>query len=162
MLWCKFDHDTKDIFYMCSQSFRYAEKATYEAAYGSSFSADVNEPLPGHRGRIEQYTAVRYGGYFYIPSVEGIYRLSWPSLSWELAIGKPGSGALSESITLECDYPVTITLTQDGSIDLLMIAVENERMGWTQIIFVKLSDLSLYAKSRIMIGRSGSPKALLG
>jgi hypothetical protein len=159
--WCDLDHTTKEVFWMTGTHMYSASQATYEAAFGSTFSASQSKELPGNRSRFEQFSAIRFAGSIYVLSSEGIYKAHWPGGNWELAIGKPGSGAISEILSKTSDYPVSMVYTKDGMIDLLAICTENERLGLTQVTVVRLPHLTLYGKSELKAGRSGSPKSLM-
>lgn len=166
-MWCYFDESNGDLYWMTRNEFRVASKATYTAGYVAysigSFDHDSSIALPGGRlGRWEQYRMVRYGGYFYVPTDYGIYRISGPTGSWELAIGKPNSGALSEIIPITCNFPVKIAMLPEAGLDIMTVCVENEQHGWTQVLFVRMDTLALYAKSPITTDRAGQPKALMG
>lgn len=161
--WCHIDRDTKDLYWLNKTHFCYTLRDTYHAALnGSVFATTTAKQLPTRLGRWEQYHMVQHGGYFYLATKDGVYRITGPTGEWQLVFGKPSSSALSKIITEACDGPVRLALHRDGSIDLLMISVDNVRHGWTQVIFARLDTLALYAKSRLITGRTGQPQALVG
>jgi hypothetical protein len=160
--WCYFDEDTGGLYWTDSDNVHYAAKATYVAGYGGTFSADTTKELPGQMGAPEQYSMVGSSGYLYITSAGNVYRISDLTGEWQLAVGKPGSGAVSESLSTECDYVSSIGLSGDAGISLIMVCTENERYGWTQVVFLRADTLALYAKSELIAGKTGQPKVLLG
>ena len=161
--WCHLDPDTKDLYWATRYHFCYASRGTYHAAWAShQYPANSALEWPERLGRWEQYHMVQYGGYFYLCTRLGVWRTIGPSGSWELAIGRPGSGAISEVLTQSCDEAVRVTLTVDGGVDLLMVGLESERHGWSQVIFVRLDTLAIYAKSQLLVGKTGQPRTMLG
>jgi hypothetical protein len=148
MRWCFIDPSTGELFYMDTTKM-YSEPRTtgWEAAMtGGTFTANSNKDLPGTRKFEPQWTAVKYGSYLFVPAAEGVYRVDWPSGSWTLFYGKAGSGATHEILN-DYDLVHTITLGNDGTLDLLAIATARRYAG--QVTLVRLDTNVVYGLSKV-------------
>lgn len=160
MRWCLFDPSDGELFYMDDTTMHSRAKTGaggWETVMdGGTFTAATTKALPGSRHRNEQYMAVRYGSYLFMPAVEGVYRIDWPSGSWTLFYGKPGSGATHEILP---DGDVTaLTFGNDGTYDMLAVGMRNIRWGGGQIVAVKLTDNTIYGLTPV--AELETPRAL--
>jgi hypothetical protein len=150
MRWCVFDQSTGELFYMdASKMYSVAQSGAGGWEFvmtGGTFSAQQDKFLPGTRVVDMQYTAVKYGTYLFVPAVEGVYRVNWPSGSWELFYGAERSGATHE-ILHPNQWVNTIALGNEGTEDLLAVALANEHVG--QVMLIKLSDNTVYGLTKI-------------
>jgi hypothetical protein len=113
----------------------------WEDTIGASFTAEYSKALAGTRTYDHQYRIELYesgGKYVFMPANEGVYRIDWPSGSWELFYGPGGT----HDILPPFDRVVSISLGNDGVDDLLIIGLELA-VG-SQIVVVKLTDNTLY------------------
>jgi hypothetical protein len=111
-----------------------------------TWTREYEKSLPGSVSHPSQYKAVvRYSPYLFAARREGIYRVDWPSGSWTLFYGKPNSGAVHE--ILPSGEAITIGLGDDGSEDLLIVSLD--RAGAGQLILIRLSDHSVYGRSKM-------------
>ena len=90
MLSCVFDQDDGEVFYMSSTTAYSASKATWEAGIGGTFSSSTSKALPGTQSQSSQQRLKRYSSYLFIAADEGIYRVDWPSGSWQLFYADSG------------------------------------------------------------------------
>jgi hypothetical protein len=147
MHWCLFDPTSGELFYMDDATMHSVAKTGaggWETVMdGGSFTAATTKTLPGSRHTPQQYSAIRYGSYLFMPAVDGIYRIDWPSGSWTLFYGKAGSGATHEILP---DYGTILSIAfgNDGTYDLLVVGLRNSRWGGGQVAAVKLTDNTLY------------------
>lgn len=152
MHWCALDPVSGELFYMDTDKMYSRDKTGGGQGWedwmtGGSWTKEYEKSLPGTRAFEFQYRAERYSSFLFMPANEGIYRVNWPSGSWELFYGKTGSGATHEILP---DYKLitSITFGNDGTNNLLIAALEQERRG--QIVAIKLADDSIYSKSEIV------------
>ena len=114
---------------------------------GGSFSAENEKDLPGTRWLPFQYRGQVYSSYVFVPTNEGVYRVNWPSGSWELFYGNSLSGA-THAILPDYKLVSALALGNDGTTDLLIISLEQEQKG--QVVAVRLSDNTVYALAKIV------------
>ena len=144
--WCLFDQATGELFWHDKTNMYSAQKTNggfsgwEDRMDESTFPAETTKALPGTREWRGQWVAVRYGSYFFIPADEGVYRVNWPSGSWELFYGIPGSGATHE-ILPNYSFPTALALGQDGTTDVLIVGM------WDGTAIVKLALHTLHSQT---------------
>jgi hypothetical protein len=120
------------------------------AGPGGSFTAEYSKALPGTRATYlyNQYEPAFYQPaatkYVFMPANEGVYRIDWPSGSWELFYGPSGSGATHEILPVAAEVK-SISITNDGTYDLMVIGFDTG--AESQIYIVKLVDNTIYGIS---------------
>jgi hypothetical protein len=147
--WCELDQSTGELFYMDNTKI-YSEakgggSGWEDAMDGGTFNRDTEKTLPGARGVDSQYMAVRYGGAVFVPTDAGVYRVAWPSGSWELFYGAADSGATHE-ILPGFGHVTHLALGDDGTSDLLLVGLSTGRVG--NVVAVKLSDNTRYGSTQ--------------
>jgi hypothetical protein len=149
MRWCYLDASDGELFYMDTTKMYSKTKAGYELVMdGGSFSRDTEKTLPGTRSSVDQYIAVPYGSYFFVPTNEGIYRVDWPSGSFTLFYGVTGSGATHEILPGSRPQVNTLATAVDGATDVLLVGLTH------QTAVIKLSDNTFYARTRVLTGHT--------
>jgi hypothetical protein len=152
MKWCFFDRLDGELFYAdTTKVYSVARSGAggWETVMtGGTFTAQTEKSLPGTRHVDSQYLLVRYGDYLFIPAWEGVYRVNWPSGSWELFYGSAGSGATHE-ILPDYQQVLSLALGKDGVVDLLAIGLRFRGLGGGQIVVAKLSDNTVYGLGRV-------------
>jgi hypothetical protein len=106
----------------------------------SLFPAAVTKALPGTREWRSQYVAVKYGNYIFIPADEGVYRIDWPSGSWELFYGNSASSA-THKVLPNYSFPTALALGADGATDVLVVGM------YDGTAVVKLTDNTLHSQT---------------
>jgi hypothetical protein len=115
-----------------------------------TFTAEFSKALPGTRATYlyNQYEPAFYQPaatkYVFMPANEGVYRVDWPSGSWELFYGAVGSGATHEILPAGAEVK-SISITNDGTYDLMVIGFDTG--AESQIYIVKLIDNTVYGIS---------------
>lgn len=155
-LWCDFDAD--GTFYYLTNSDSGGDAVIYsrdrtngtpdgweDGIPSGSFTAENSKILPGNRALELQYRALLYRPaatqYIFVPADEGVYRIEWPSGSWELFYGSGGTHDILPTYT----RITSIAISNDGTDDLMVVGIEtNER---SQIALVKISTNTLYGVS---------------
>lgn len=152
MWFCEFDQATGDLYYMDETNLYHVTRAIIDiginGGFTFTFTADNTKALPGSRQFFYQYTMVRIGTDIYVPADEGVYHISWPSGSWVLLYGRPGSGATHEILPEESNHATEIHYVQDGVNDLLLVGVGREVDG--SLIAIRMNDHSVWARSRTL------------
>jgi hypothetical protein len=160
-IWCRFRESNGQLFYIDwptnvgagltrpPSKLYSAVKTTWEAALPTgSFSANTSKNLPGSRSGMHQYM-VEFdpsSTTVWAPSNEGIYAVDWPTGSWGLLYGPPGSGATHE--ILPRGTVGTIRYFLDGATPLLLVGLEDPY----QIVAINLTTNSIYCKGKIWRG----------
>lgn len=139
--------DDGELLYMDSANLYSRDRANggstgWEDTIGAAFTAEYSKALPGtrtydHQYRIELYKPATTK-YVFVPANEGIYRIEWPSGSWELFYGPGGTHDILPSFS----RVVSISLGSDGVADLMIVGLE-QSVG-SQIVVVRLSDNTIY------------------
>lgn len=148
MFWCHLDHTDGELFYMDAANM-YSRNRTgmgqgwQDWMTGGIFTAQYSKTLPGTRLFDVQYHAAKSGAFLFVPANEGVYRVDWPSGSWTLFFGAPGSGATHE-ILPACQYVTALAVGSDGATTVLLVAVANQQRG--QVIAIRLSDNTIYGR----------------
>lgn len=138
MYWCFF-RTNGELMYTDNINLYSVEKATYEASYGGTFSADNVKALPGTRSNDVQKMLVSNGNRFYLPADEGIYQVDWPSGSFIHQFGSSGSGAVHE--ILPDDVTVQdLSFVVDGGMDILVVVLYFTVLDVNQVIYVNLTN----------------------
>lgn len=149
MWFCEFDEATGDLYYMDETNLYHVTRAVIDiginGGFSFTFTADNTKALPGTRQFYHQYTLVRVGTDFYVPADEGVYHISWPSGSWSLLYGRPGSGATYEILPDGINHVTEIGFAQDGPNNLMLIGVAREVDG--QLVTVRMNDHTIWAKA---------------
>ncbi len=140
---CIFDQSDGTIFYVSSSTLYSRNKTNGSTGWedlmdGGSFTAEYNKTLPGTRTCDWQYRIIRYSSYIFIPAKEGVYRVNWPSGSWELYYGVGGTYDILPPYT----QIISIQLDNDGTNDLLIIGIEQKESSL--IAVVNLNSNTLY------------------
>lgn len=127
---------------------------------GGTFTAEYSKILPGTRSFEYQYRFHLYKPattqYVFVPANEGVYRIDWPSGSWELFYGQSGSGATHEILPPYVRV-TSIDLTDDGTVDVMVVGIEGG--AESQIVAVRLSNNTLYGIS-VPKAPTRAPKSL--
>lgn len=122
----------------------------WEDNIDGSFSAEYTKALPGSRNsnHLNQYEPVFYQPaatkYVFMPSFEGVYRIDWPSGSWELFYSGVGQGGTHEILPTG-SVVNSLMIVNDGTYDLMVIGAGSGTES--QIFVVKLIDNTLYGVS---------------
>lgn len=148
MRWCWVDQSNGDLYYMDSSNLYQAPKGGgsgwSDGISGSSWTAANQKALPGTRFAPEQYLAVVFGSYVYLLANEGIYRINWPSGSWELYYGHADTEATAKVLPIY-DAVTGLKLAHDGVTSLLVVGLEKDGIG--QIALIRLPANTLYGLS---------------
>lgn len=151
-LWCFLDKATGELFWHDGTNM-YSVPKTNGGSTGwedrmdeSPFPDEISKALPGTREWRSQNFAVRYGAYLFLVADEGIYRVNWPSGSWELFYGNAVSAA-THKVLPNYSFPTAIDLAKDGSEDLLVVGMIDG------VVVVKLSDNTEYARTPVEGGQ---------
>jgi hypothetical protein len=160
-IWCKFRESNGQLFYIDwptnvgagltrpPSKLYSAVRTTWEAALPTgSFSANTSKNLPGSRSGMYQYMVELdpSSTTVWAPSNEGIYVVDWPTGSWSLLYGPPGSGATHE--ILPRGTVGTIRYFLDGAAPLLLVGLEDPY----QILVINLTTNVVYCKGKIWRG----------
>jgi hypothetical protein len=127
VLFCRMDTGDQEVFWIDDQEDMHSRArgaaGGWETAMDeSTFAAGTTKALPGTRSHSQQYMFVRLDPYVFVPADEGVYRINWPSGSWELFYGVAGSGATHEVLP-SYSHVTTLTLANDGSQNLLVVGM---------------------------------------
>lgn len=126
---CQIDPTDGTLFYMDSSNLYSVPQGGgsgwEDAMDAGTFTAATTKALPGTRYGFEwEYRFVRYSAsYVFVPSQEGVYRVDWPSGSWELFYGKASGTGATHNILPEYDSVTSICMANDGGTDLLLIGL---------------------------------------
>jgi hypothetical protein len=108
-----------------------------------TFTANYSKLLPGTRSYWSQYTMTRFSTFIFVPADEGVYKIDWPTGSFVLEYGAPGSGAVHE--ILPEGRATEVLYTQDGTNDLLLVGIATEADG--QLVSIRMNNHSIWAKT---------------
>ena len=129
----------------------------WEDTIGATFSAEFTKALPGTRFYDSQYSIWFYQPaatkYVFVPANEGVYRIDWPSGSWELFYGFGGT----HDILPPSSRVTSISIGNDGTYDLMVIGLETA--SESQVFVVKLIDNTVYGIS-VPKAPTRAPKAV--
>jgi hypothetical protein len=153
MRFCRYNPANGNLFYVDATTLYEATKADVDAGlaggFGNTFGATTTKTLPGTAAAPAHYRFHRYGSsMLYMPRVEGIYKVDWPSGSFIHEYGTAASSAV-HGILPAHDALNDVTFAQDGATDLLLVdLLIDGATGLTQVVAIKLSDHSIYAVSK--------------
>jgi hypothetical protein len=120
-----FDQATGDVWYVDGTNVYSTSFTNWSSQIdGGVFGQDTTKALPGTRSQNSQYRITKFGTHILIPSNEGVYDIDWPSGSFTLLYGKPGSGATHEILP---DYSAVtaVAVGQDDSAnDVLIVGMK--------------------------------------
>jgi len=164
--WCWFDDLSGDLFFIATNAgtdtFYYVSKTTWEGAIsdsGGTFPYDESYTILGTRNYKQQKHAVYYSEAFYVPSNDGVYKISWPSGGphggMVLFYGQPGSVATHDILNSEYAKVLIVNKLMDGVTPYLAVGVEHGDRKQTSgvLMAVNLITNELFAKSPIEYGR---------
>lgn len=145
MIWCGFGFDN-ELFYIDADTIYSRDQTNgldgwLDVMNGGTFTAEYTKALPGNRSKDSQNKAVIYGfapTSLFIPAHEGVYKIDWPSGSWELFYGKGGT----HDILPEYTSISAIAFAYDGVTDLLLVALEGP--AHSQIVAINLFTNTVY------------------
>lgn len=152
--WILFDETTGELFWH-DRTNMYSAPRTSGGSDGwedrmdeSTFPAAVTKALPGIREWRGQYVAVKYGSYIFIAADEGIYRVNWPSGSWELFYGNVASVA-THKILPNYSFPTSLALGRDDAEleDVLVVGM------FDGTAVVTLSDNTLHSQTPVKLNQ---------
>lgn len=115
--------------------------------HSGSFSAAASDLLPGRRSHWSQYRPAINGATVYLATDEGVWQKTWPSGSWALLLGKPGSGAIYPTLPADTSRVTTVLATAELTLDILLLGVETGTTS--QVMAYRLDTGALYAKAPI-------------
>jgi hypothetical protein len=154
MRFCRYNPVNGNLFYVDATTLYEATKADVDAGlaggFGNTFGATTTKALPGTAATPAHYRFHRYGSStLYMPRVEGLYKVDWPSGSFIHEYGDAASSAM-HGVLPPHDALNDITFAQDGATDLLLVdLLIDGSTGQTQVVAIKLSDHSIYAVSKV-------------
>jgi hypothetical protein len=150
VFWCRLDKTSGELFWMDDTNMYSAPQGGgtgWEDRFDESpFSAVTTKALPGTREYFTKWMFVRYGNYLFTPADEGIYRVNWPSGSWELFYGNAASAA-THKILPNYSFPTCLALGADGATPILVVGM----LDGTAVI--DLSDDSLHSQTPTRTGQ---------
>jgi len=164
--WCDFINSTLELIYVTDTHVRGVDKATYDVRLNGGFggawldAVTTEKAIPGTRIYPPQKSAAIVGSDVFVPANEGIYSAAWPVGSFGLQYGKPGSGAAFEILESWHTIVTRLGVTIDGVTPLLLAAVEDIQSRMTQVVAIKLSDNTIYAKTPVKLGRGGTVRTV--
>ena len=133
----------------------------WEDNIGGTFSAEHTKALPGTRAASNygNYEPVFYKPagttYVFMPADQGVYRVDWPSGSWELFYGAGGTHDILGSYSLVR----SIAFANDGVTDLLLVGLTDGALS--RIVAVRLTDNTVYGTTP-QVSDLRAPFALAG
>jgi hypothetical protein len=151
MVWCEIDKTDGELFYMDATTLYSRDKTGAGQGWedwmtGGVWAAQYSKALPGTRQFEFQLRPARIEPYIFLPAIEGVYRVDWPTGSWELFYGKVGSGATHEVLP-DYDMVVAVAVGQDDLAEsLLVVATAKDNRG--QEVAIKLSDDTVYGRAK--------------
>lgn len=119
----------------------------WEDTIGATFSAENTKAFPAATVYYDEQLRkmVFYQPattlYIYIVRVEGVYRVEWPSGSWELFYGQGGT----HDILGVYEKVSAIEMANDGTTDLLVIGIETAE--GSRILAVRMDAHTIYGKT---------------
>ncbi len=166
---CKVDPLTGELFYMDSDNlysaFKGGGSGWEDAMDGGTFSAATTKAFPGTRVYGYEHQFQLYNPYVFVVAYEGVYRVNWPSGSWELFYGKESRSDATHNILPEYDRATSIELASDGGTDLLLIGLRWDAGTYVgdaplpaQIVAVRLDTNIIWAIREQALGER--PRAL--
>jgi hypothetical protein len=169
MVSCKVDPTTGELFYMDStnlySAFKGGGTGWEDAMDAGTFSADTTKALPGTRLYDYEYRFQIFNPYIFVVGYEGVYRVDWPSGSWELFYGKASRSDATHNILPEYDRATSIVLANDGGTNLLLIGLRWDAGSYVgdaplpaQIVAVRLDTNVIWAIQEQALGER--PRAL--
>jgi len=148
---CHLDPSTGELFYMDSNNLYSVPKATWEGVMATTqvFSAAVTKALAGLHNEDQQYKITKVGTKIYVPAIEGVYMIDWPSGSFVLQYGDADSGAVYP-ILPETSRVASVTASLDGTTNVLLCAL----IGEAPVAIVNLDLNTLYGVSEPTSGKN--------
>jgi hypothetical protein len=169
---CHLDPLDGTLFYMDSDNLYSAPKGGgsgwEDAMDAGTFTAATTKALPGTRLSEWEYQFVRYStSYVFVLAREGVYRVDWPSGSWDLFYGKVTGTGATHNILPEYGAVTSLCLAEDSGTDLLLVGLRWDAESYLgesvplqgQLVAVRLDTNAIWAIKDLSAAIK-SPRAL--